>query len=100
MEVKSLLQLTTDKFSELFVAMSQCQKETAGPVCAVLVKPPETIMVYLSAQGQIALFDSHQRPHHDGAAILTFDDTSKLQDYLQMLFAAPPAMQSPTGFGM
>lgn len=101
LQVREMCQLGTTQFKELLARMAACQKATRTGVCAVVTKPPETILVYLAPDGTPALFDSHERPHHDGAAYVTFADMAELQAYLESLFSVPSVRLSEdfSGFG-
>ena len=94
LEPTELLQLPTGRFGEMLDRMVALRVSRNGPVCAIVVRPPETVLLHLSGAGNFALFDSHRREHHDGAALVTFNGQPQLVAYLEWLFAPRPG--SPT----
>ena len=65
-------------------------KDLRANCCAIITKPPETVMIYVPNGAQeIFFFDPHARDNM-GAQWATFTDTQDLQDYLAEQVLALP----------
>lgn len=77
-------------------------REQRAPVCCLLTKPPESVLLYFNPAGGVrapyALFDSHKRQWHNGAAFLFFVSQAQLCLYIQR-FLFPQADSEGGGSG-
>ena len=62
----------------------------SAPVCAVITKPPETIVCFVHPSGKIALFDSHPRSTLgiEGAYVSGFSSVKAAAAFLRTIFPA------------
>lgn len=61
-----------------------------APVCAVITKPPETVVCFVHPGGSIAIFDSHPRPTLgiEGAYVSGFSSIKAAAAFLRKIFPA------------
>lgn len=62
----------------------------SAPVCAVVTKPPETVVCFVHPNGSVALFDSHPRPTLgvEGAYVSGFSSVKAAAAFLRTIFPA------------
>merc|ERR1711988_872163 len=99
LQVAKYTQLQVDHFHDLLADMHTAQREGGGrAVATVVTKPPETVLLFLSAQGTLHLFDSHPREHHQGAALIDFESEEQCLGYLARLFPVMDGMEPEFAF--
>lgn len=77
-------------FEEELVNALEGAVEDKAPVCAVITKPPESVVVYVHPNGTFVLFDSHPRQTLgiNGAYVCGFASAQSCAAFLRGIFPA------------